>query len=157
MFPWKLTPLLSLPSLRPISGTGSEECQLLSPAALRGRCRAGKHPLPIGAIASPSRSETGDAGELAETLTMTRGAILKIIDKLESKAWIRRRVKPEDNRVQLLSLTPAGRRAIPELSALADHNDDRFFAPLDAAEKCALRDLLIKLVTHHQIRDVPVE
>ena len=96
-------------------------------------------------------------GELADALTMTRGAISKIIDKLESKAWIRSRIKPEDSRVQLLSLTAAGRRVVPELADIADHNDDRFFAPLDVAERRALRDLLIKLARHHQIRDVPFE
>jgi DNA-binding MarR family transcriptional regulator len=39
-------------------------------------------------------------GELAEALTITRGAISKIIDKLQAKEWIRSRIKPEDNRVQ---------------------------------------------------------
>lgn len=96
-------------------------------------------------------------GELADALTMTRGAISKIIDKLESKVWIRSRIKPEDHRVQLLSLTAAGRRVVPELAKIADDNDDRFFGPLDDAERRALRDLLIKLATHHQIRDVPFE
>ncbi len=96
-------------------------------------------------------------GELADALTMTRGAISKIIDKLESKAWLRSRIKPEDHRVQLLSLTAAGRRVVPELAEIADHNDERFFAPLDVTERGALRDLLIKLAKHHQIRDVPFE
>lgn len=96
-------------------------------------------------------------GELAETLTMTRGAISKIIDKLQAKEWIRSRIKPEDNRVQLLSLTAAGRRVVPELAEIADHNDDQFFAVLNTRERHMLRDLLIKLANHHQIRDVPVE
>jgi DNA-binding MarR family transcriptional regulator len=96
-------------------------------------------------------------GELADALTMTRGAISKVIDKLESKAWIRSRTNPEDHRVQLISLTAAGRRSVPELAKIADDNDDRFFGPLSGAERRALRDLLIKLATHHQIHDVPFE
>jgi len=96
-------------------------------------------------------------GELAEALTMTRGAISKIIDKLQAKGWIRSRVKPEDNRVQLLSLTAAGRRVIPELAEIADRNDDHFFAFLNTGERHMLRDLLIRLADHHQIRDVPLE
>ena len=101
--------------------------------------------------------EQATPGELAETLTMTRGAISKIIDKLQAKEWIRSRIKPEDNRVQLLSLTAAGRRIVPELAEIADHNDDRFFAFLDTGERHMLRELLIKLANHHQIRDVPLE
>ncbi len=96
-------------------------------------------------------------GELAEALTMTRGAISKVIDKLQAKEWIQSRIKPEDNRVQLLSLTAAGRRVIPQLAEIADHNDDRFFAFLNTGERRTLRDLLIRLTNHHQIRDVPFE
>ncbi len=55
-------------------------------------------------------------GELAEASKMTRGAISKIIDKLQAKGWIKSRINPEDNRAQLLSLTPVGRRNLPELS-----------------------------------------
>jgi len=101
--------------------------------------------------------EQSTPGELAEALTMTRGAISKIVDKLQAKGWIRSRVNPEDNRGQLLSLTSVGRRTLPELARIADQNDDRFFACLDAAEQSNLRSLLAKLAEHHQIRDVPVE
>lgn len=87
---------------------------------------------------------------------MTRGAISKIIDKLQAKGWIRSKVNPEDNRGQLLSLTPVGRRRLPELAQIADQNDEQFFACLDADERSALKTLLAKLAEHHQIRDVPV-
>ncbi|MGD0829628.1 MAG: MarR family transcriptional regulator [Terracidiphilus sp.] len=96
-------------------------------------------------------------GELAEASTMTRGAISKIIDKLQAKGWIRSKVNPEDNRGQLLSLTPVGRRNLPELAKIADQNDEEFFACLDAGERYVLKDLLSKLAEHHQIRNVPVE
>ena len=96
-------------------------------------------------------------GEMAEALTMTRGAISKIIDKLESKGWIRSKINPEDNRGQLLSLSVAGRRVVPELAKIADHNDQKFFSCLDPEERTALRRLLGKLATFHQMHDVPVE
>jgi DNA-binding MarR family transcriptional regulator len=96
-------------------------------------------------------------GEMAEALTMTRGAISKIVDKLQSKGWIRSRTKPEDNRAQLLALTGAGRRMVPELAGIADRNDEKYFACLDGREKTALRQLLGKLASHHQIREIPVE
>ncbi len=101
--------------------------------------------------------EQATPGELAETSTMTRGAISKIIDKLQAKGWIRSKVNPEDNRGQLLSLTPVGRRKLPELAEIADQNDVQFFACLDVGERAALKSLLSKLAEHHQIRDVPIE
>jgi DNA-binding MarR family transcriptional regulator len=101
--------------------------------------------------------EQATPGELAEASTMTRGAISKIIDKLQAKNWIRSKVNPEDNRGQLLSLTVAGRRNLPKLAEIADQNDEQFFACLEADERAALKTLLSKLAEHHQIRDVPVE
>ena len=96
-------------------------------------------------------------GELAEALTMTRGAVSKIIDKLQTKGWIRSRISPQDNRVQLLSLTRGGERILPQLAELADRNDERFFVALDAGERSALRRLLGKLADHHHMHEVPVE
>jgi DNA-binding MarR family transcriptional regulator len=95
--------------------------------------------------------------EMAEALTMTRGAISKIIDKLESKGWIRSKINPDDHRGQLLSLTGAGRRIVPELAHIADQNDQKFFSCLESEEKTALHRLLAKIAAHHQLHDVPFE
>ena len=96
-------------------------------------------------------------GEMAEALTMTRGAISKIIDKLESKGWIRSKTNPQDNRGQLLSLSGAGRRIVPELAEIADRNDRKFFSCLNSEERTTFRHLLGKLAKHHQMNDVPFE
>jgi DNA-binding MarR family transcriptional regulator len=95
--------------------------------------------------------------DLAYQLELTRGAVSKVLDKLEGKKWITRRTMPDDYRVQLLSLTRQGQRALPQLADIADRNDERFFGCLDAHEKDTLRHLLRKLIEFHQIRDVPVE
>ena len=50
-----------------------------------------------------------------------------------------------------------GRRTLPELKAIADRNDHRFFDCLDANEKSALALLLRKLTSSNGIQDVPVE
>ena len=102
------------------------------------------------------REETTPS-ELAEAVRMTRGAVSKIVDKLEAKKWIMGKASAADNRVQLLSLTRQGRRALPELAEIADHNDEAFFRCLDARERETLARLLRKLAEFHQIRDVPVE
>jgi DNA-binding MarR family transcriptional regulator len=96
-------------------------------------------------------------GEMAEALTMTRGAISKIIDKLESKGWIKSKINAKDNREKRLSLSEAGRRVVPELAEIADQNDQKFFSCLDSEDRTALRRLLGKLATSHQMHDVPFE
>ena len=92
-----------------------------------------------------------------ETLAMTRGAVSKIVDKLEAKGWIAIRSAPSDGRVQVLSLTQSGRRFVPVLARIADQNDERFFRCLSASERDVLAKLLVKLAECNQIRDIPVQ
>jgi len=96
-------------------------------------------------------------GELADALALTRGAVSKIIDKLEAKHWITGSTKPEDNRVRLFSLTRRGTRVLPELADIADRNDQAFFDVLEADERTTLRRLLAKLAERHHIGTVPIE
>lgn len=102
------------------------------------------------------RPEIRPAG-LAEATGMTRGAVSKVLDKLEDKKWITRKALPADNRSHVLFLTQQGHRALPELKTIADRNDRRFFDCLNAKEKAALGLLLRKLTASNDIRDVPVE
>ncbi|HEY6447182.1 MAG TPA: MarR family transcriptional regulator [Acidobacteriaceae bacterium] len=96
-------------------------------------------------------------GELAEALTMTRGAISKIVDKLQAKGWIRSETNSDDNRRQILSLTALGRRTLPQLAQIADQNDELFFTCLSKGEQSELRRLLTKLAEHHHMRKAPVD
>lgn len=103
--------------------------------------------------------ERGQAtpGKLAGVLGLTRGAVSKIIDKLEAKNWIQVDAKEGDNRYRLLSLTRAGRRNLPALARIADQNDSAYFDCLDTDEKVVLRSLLVKLAKHNGIHSVPTE
>jgi DNA-binding MarR family transcriptional regulator len=97
------------------------------------------------------------AANLADAMSMTRGAVSKVLDKLAAKQWIARAASPDDNRAQLLSLTRSGRRVLPQLWTIADDNDERFFAGLDAAERAEFRRLLEKLANVHVISTVPID
>ena len=96
-------------------------------------------------------------GELADSLGLTRGAVSKIVDKLDAKGWIQTDAKEGDSRFRLLSLTRAGQRSLPVLAEIADQNDAAYFDCLTATEKSTLRELLIKLADHNHIHDVPTE
>lgn len=96
-------------------------------------------------------------GELADALSLTRGALSKVLDKLEGKKWIVRATKPEDNRVQLISLTRLGGRVLPELADIADRNDEHSFSCLDAEERSTLKHLLDKLTRFHQLSSVAID
>lgn len=95
--------------------------------------------------------------ELAARLDLTRGAVSKIVAKVQSKGWVAQAAKPGDGRVQLLSLTRRGRRMLPVLAEIADRNDRHFFDGLAAREQATLLRLLRKLATLHQMRGVPID
>ncbi len=95
--------------------------------------------------------------KLAAAMGMTRGAISKVLDKLDSKKLVSRSISPLDSRVQLLRLTQRARRALPQLARIADDNDGCFFAALDPDEKGALRSLLRKVAGAHRITGIPIE
>jgi DNA-binding MarR family transcriptional regulator len=103
--------------------------------------------------------ERGQAapGELAGLLGLTRGAVSKIIDKLEAKGWVQVDAREGDNRYRVLSLTRAGQRILPILALVADQNDSAYFDCLNTKEKVVLRELLIKLAEHNRIHVIPTE
>lgn len=96
-------------------------------------------------------------GDLADLLGLTRGAVSKIVDKLEAKGWVQADMKANDSRSRLLSLTRQGRRNLPVLAKIADRNDAHFFDCLDAKEQGVLRELLTRLADQHRIHDVPTK
>ena len=101
--------------------------------------------------------ERRSSSDLVALTGMTRGAVSKVLDKLEAKALLARAQSPEDSRVHWLSLTRKGQRLVPKLAELADRNDAHFFGCLNAKEQAELRRLLEKLAGAHGLRGVPVD
>jgi DNA-binding MarR family transcriptional regulator len=54
-------------------------------------------------------------GRLAETLACDASNVTGLIDRLEARGLIRRRASPNDRRVKVLQLTPAGSRLRAQL------------------------------------------
>lgn len=96
-------------------------------------------------------------GELAAKVGLTRGAVSKIVDKLEAKGWVQAEGREDDSRYRVLSLTRAGLRNLPVLARIADRNDESFFDCLSAGEKDNLRVLLVKIAEHNRIHDLPTD
>jgi DNA-binding MarR family transcriptional regulator len=101
--------------------------------------------------------EETSPGVLAERIGVTRGGVSKLVDRLVTKKLITRRDRSDDRRFQSIALTPAGRRLIPQLAALADQNDKEFFKPLSSAERNALIATMKKLVEAHDLQRLPTE
>ena len=79
-------------------------------------------------------------------LMLTSSGITKRLDKLEHAGLIRRDPDPGDRRGTLITLTPAGRELIDDLTAAHLANERRILDALSEPEQRELADLLRKLV-----------
>jgi DNA-binding MarR family transcriptional regulator len=93
---------------------------------------------------------------LMASLGMTKGAVSKVVSRLQDKGHVTRTSHRADARAQVLALTCAGRALVPALARDADANDERFFGHLSAKQRQALMALLRQMVQLHQFAQVPV-
>ena len=94
---------------------------------------------------------------IADDLATTRGAISKLVDRLEAKALIARTQMEDDRRFQDIALTEAGRAVVPVLAAIADANDAEVFGCLTADEHAALAAVLKAIVQRRKLASVPTD
>lgn len=93
---------------------------------------------------------------LVAALGMTKGAVSKVVSRLQDKGLVTRTAHDADARAQVLALTRAGRALVPALARDADANDQRFFGHLPARQRRELMALLQEMVRVHQLVQVPV-
>jgi MarR family transcriptional regulator, lower aerobic nicotinate degradation pathway regulator len=94
-------------------------------------------------------------GEIADVLGYDRGQLVGILDELEERGLIERKRDPNDRRRHLVSMTPAGRKALARLRALAQSVDDEYLSPLSDDERETLHTLLMRLAEVHEPRCAP--
>jgi DNA-binding MarR family transcriptional regulator len=94
-------------------------------------------------------------GTLTNALGMTKGAVSKIVSRLDEKGLILRKGDPDDARMVVLQLSKSGKLLVPELARLADENDKKFFSHLSPEKKAFLREILEETVNAHAMTEVP--
>jgi len=97
------------------------------------------------------------AAQLMDALGMTKGAVSKIITRLEQKGLAQREGSAADGRAQVIVLTRSGSALVPKLAALADQNDELFFSALNGQQRRMLMQMMQQLVRVHELKQVPVE
>ena len=95
--------------------------------------------------------------ELIDALGMTKGAISKIITRLESKQLAERISMESDKRAQQLKLTSAGRKLVPKLAALADQNEEMFFGHMKKNQYAEMIKELKRITKLHSLKQLPVD
>jgi len=78
--------------------------------------------------------------------TLTSGAVTAVLDRLQERKLLKRLADPRDRRGTLLRLTDAGRETADRIIAARLARNDRWLAPLSAAERRTLSTLLRKML-----------
>jgi DNA-binding MarR family transcriptional regulator len=94
---------------------------------------------------------------LANKLSLTRGAISKLAERLIAKGLAIRASHVSDGRAHTLALTTKGRSLIPKLAVLADQNDAEFFDHLTSQERATVERVLKEIVKIRGLKAIPID
>jgi MarR family transcriptional regulator, lower aerobic nicotinate degradation pathway regulator len=97
-------------------------------------------------------AERGPASqaELGRMVWMDRSDIHAILRELEDEGLVARAQDERDRRRNVVSLTPAGERALADLRKRVAAAQDALLEPLSAAERRELRRLLSRILEHQR-------
>ena len=98
-----------------------------------------------------------DATRLSALIAFDRSTIGDVLDRMEHKGWITRKLAPGDRRVKLVELTPDGSKLLRRVKPAVRRVQDRILAPLSPADRDSLVRLLTQLANlHTEVTPAPV-
>jgi DNA-binding MarR family transcriptional regulator len=98
-------------------------------------------------LSAVKRSPTGRPrmSELADWLTLSRGGITKLVDRLQEAGYLQRVDCPEDRRSLQAELTPAGEKMLAEMTAVYEAELERHLRTMTAEEAGLIKAALEKV------------
>jgi DNA-binding MarR family transcriptional regulator len=117
--------------------------------ALEAYERFGLNPTHHAVLAVLDEGSRETQGAIADALGYDRGQLVGLLDELEERGLVERRRDPSDRRRQHVQLTPAGRRTLTRLRAVAQELEHSFLAALSAEERAVLHTTLLRLAEQH--------
>jgi DNA-binding MarR family transcriptional regulator len=90
-----------------------------------------------------------DQRTLARTIALDTSTTGGVIDRLEARGWLERRMSPDDRRTRLLFLTEAGLQGLNDAVPGMLRAQEQILAPLTERQREAFMRLLLILVTQN--------
>ncbi|HEY2355462.1 MAG TPA: MarR family transcriptional regulator [Gaiellaceae bacterium] len=111
--------------------------------------QAGLHPYHHAILALLDEGSRETQGAIAEVLGYDKGQLVGLLDELEGDGLVERKRDTVDRRRQTVTITAAGRKTLERLRSLSLEIEDDFLAPLSAAERKELHELLLRVASAH--------
>lgn len=108
-------------------------------------------PLEFGVLTYLYDEPDIDQKALTARLGVDRSNTTILVDQLEEKSLVERRVNADDRRARLLRLTPRGLKVRDRLRPKAGLAQARILAPLASADRERFLDMLVQIVEANEI------
>ncbi len=90
-----------------------------------------------------------DQRTLARAIALDASTTGGVVDRLEARGWLERRMSPEDRRARQLYLTPDGEQGLADTVPAMLRAQEQILAPLTARQRTDFMRLLQVLVTQN--------
>ncbi len=109
----------------------------------------GVTPVQYAALQVVNNQPGTDQRTLARTIALDASTTGGVVDRLEARGWLERRMSPEDRRARLLFITPAGAQALADTVPAMLRTQEQILAPLTPRQRSEFMRLLQLLVTQN--------
>ena len=106
-------------------------------------------PVQYAALYAAERQPGMDQRSLAATIGFDTSTIGGVVDRLEARGWLERRMSPEDRRARQLFLTPEGAQGLAGMIGPMLRAQEQILAPLSTRQRADFMRLLQVLVTQN--------
>lgn len=90
-----------------------------------------------------------DQRTLARSIALDTSTTGGVVDRLEARGWLERRLSPQDRRARQLFLTPAGEQGLADTVPAMLRAQEQILAPLTPRQRSEFMRLLLVLVTQN--------
>lgn len=110
----------------------------------------------FAALHAIGRNPLVDATRLSALIACDRSTIGGVLERMQSKGWIKRTPSAQDRRVKLIRLSQAGALLPQRVAPLVQRVQDRLLAPLAEADRaCSVRRLSQLTALHGEAAPAP--
>ena len=121
---------------------------------LAGLEEAGFDPYDYSVLAILAEGARETQATIAEAISLDPSRLVARLDSLEQRGLVERQRDPHDRRRHTVTITEAGKTALQRLRTIAREVEDEFLAALDADDRSAFHELLLRVVARNDPRCV---